>query len=251
MKKGCLYIFAVLFPIIAIAHENEVFTDSITGVRLLFPKGARIEIRGGFQKAKVDLATSYLSIYSVKSPDGKQFAWNQINEFDKGDKYGTLLRSEKFSEKVDGRVRYYQTHGTRDYISCVTLIRGKNYAFYMLETAYQEENLQTPALLQTADFPHAQAPLSGGAYWIVWIVFGLLVLFPLIFFPWLKKLSDKTFLIFAICEITSFCLWSVFMLHFGWPTLLMAGAPLGGFLLVYSTDSWWDAISKFFENISN
>ena len=121
----------------------------------------------------------------------------------------------------------------------------------MLETAYQEENLQTPVLLQTADFPHAPAPLHGVAYWIAWIVFGLLLLFPIIFFPGLKKLSDKALLIFAICEITTFCLWSVFILDLGWPTLLMAGAPFGGFLLVSLTDSWWDAICKFFENISN
>ena len=251
MKRSLAFTLVVFASVYIFAQGSIIFMDSITGARLYFPEGSKIEESKGFKKAEVDLGTSYLSIYSVMSPDDKQFTWNQMNEFDKGNKYGTLISSEKVSEELDGWIRYYKSQGKRDYISCVTLIRGKKYAFYILETAYQEESLQTPVLLQTAEFPHAHAPLNGVAYWIAWIVFGLLLLFPIIFFPLLKKLSDKTFLILAICEITAFCLWCVFKLDLGWPTLLMAGAPLGGFLLVSATDSWWDAISKFFENFSN
>lgn len=252
MKKSYIIsILIVLSSVVVLAQDNVVFTDSLTGVQLCFPQGTNVKKSNGFKRAEADLGTSYVSLYAMKSADGKQFSWSRINEFDRDDKFGSLLKSERVSDDVDGWVRYYQTRGKRkDYISCVTLIRGKEYAFYILETAYQQENLQTPIILQTAQFPKAPAPLTGISYLIVWIVAGALFLFPLIFFPWLKKLSNKVYLILAILEIAVFCIWCVTMMDFGWITILLAGGPFVGFLLVSLTDSWWEAIAKFFENLS-
>lgn len=220
----------------AYAQNPAEFTDSLTQVTLKLPEGCKVIRHQGFHKATVELEKSDIRIYSMRNDNGKQYTWDQVNSFDSKESYGELLKYERTSDKTDGWIRYYtnKTKQGRDYITCVVLVRGKDYAFYMTESAYKEEYLSIPYVLENASFPKstAKAKKSKVFTWFAWGVELFLLLFNLLFFNAIKKMKNATYWISFILILTGTVVWSIIFLNAGWSSILWG---------VMCAGSWWIA----------
>lgn len=114
-------------------HKELSVVDPVSKTEFHFEKAVVLDSSDTkFLKFTLELQNSYVYIYSMKSNDGEIFSWNRLNEFDAGNKYGTLIKREKIND-FDGWIRYYETqkNGVK-YINCVSIIRGKNMLYIYL-----------------------------------------------------------------------------------------------------------------------
>lgn len=252
MRSFLLTLCGALCLSLSIMAEQPVFVDSLTKVTLPLPEKSNVTRFASFKKAEVDLPKSYLFIYSMKNEKNEKFSWERINQFDEKEKYGTLLRSQRFNEQIEGWVRYYQTPDKKKpYISCVTLVRGDNYAFYMVEAAYNEADLLTLSILENAIFPHSKQLVPEKDHWILWVALLILFLLPILAFPLLKKLSDGAFWCIAILSVV-LAVVACFLLE-GWSWLMLFVPLIIGlvYLGVSCTDSWGELVKLVFKNIAD
>lgn len=255
MKKLFTTILLGLSVILGTYAQNHVtFRDSLTNVTLQFPEGTKITHQNGFHRATAVLEKTDVKIYSMKSDNGKQFTWDQVNNFDSKDAYGKMLRYERTEDKLDGWIRYYtnKTKQGREYVTCVVLVRGHDYAFYLTEAAYKEEFLSIPGILDSADFPKATSKTRTKQFnWFAWIVEAILTFFSVIFFKTTKKMSDTLLWIIGISTVAGATLWGVMVLNMGWSTLFVTIIAAASWGVTSGSESRWDAINVILKNIGD
>jgi hypothetical protein len=100
MRSFLLTLCGALCLSLSIMAEQPVFVDSLTKVTLPLPEKSNVTRFASFKKAEVDLPKSYLFIYSMKNEKNEKFSWERINQFDEKEKYGTLLRSQRFNQHM-------------------------------------------------------------------------------------------------------------------------------------------------------
>lgn len=252
MERKIIYILLLAVGIYAQDVMAYEYTDSLTGITLTLPEGAGIEHKQGFQRARVEFEKSYIDIYSMKSQNNTQFSWERVNSFDDNRKYGELARYERMPNGIDGWIRYYSAKDKRGrhYTTCVVLARGENYAFYMTESAYNEEELSIIDILETASFPtefNKKKSLVPG--WLAWTMYVLIVFSQVIFFPLFKKVPNRTYIVIAILTVIAALLWSAFILDMGWTSVLIAIGCAAFWGITYNCDSWKDAFEKIMNEI--
>lgn len=155
MKK--LYTVILLLLLAGIhASATVSFTDSITGVTLNLPDSVEITNTSStaYKKLEASLpAGGYLEVYSVVNPRNEPYTWEYINKFDKP--YGVPREKKKLSGNANGWMRIYdsKTDAGTPYVRCISLIRGGNYAFYIVENAWSTDRLISGGLVAGATFP--------------------------------------------------------------------------------------------------
>ena len=251
MKKLLLPLALLLIVISAAAQESKEYTDSLTGVKLSYSANYDITLMDGFQKAVISTPKTDINIYSKVSKKGKQFSWEEINEFDSKNAYGKLLRYDRTPNELDGWIRYYsnKTSKGRPYTACVILIRGKDYAFYMTEAAYDEADLLIVDMLQTAEFPKSKRE-SKTAKKRAWIILAILFAAPLALFKPLKQISEKAqiaLMIISMAAATLVFLFFTEMSLFGIYVTVLEFIP---WIAVISSSSFKDAFKNVYEGIT-
>lgn len=160
MKK---LVFALLFSIfvlnVSAQDSYPVFVDSLTGVSYIFPEGTRllppIDLKSDFAKQIAVTPDSYVFLLSKANKKKKPFTWEEINEYDSGNKFGKLLSYEKVENDLQGWIRYYEYSNDKKQrcISCVTLIRYNRYAIYMVEEGTNPDKFITKQVISSMQFP--------------------------------------------------------------------------------------------------
>lgn len=236
------------------AQNTVEFIDSLTKVTLQLPEGCKVIRHQGFHNATVELEKSDIKIYSMKSSNGQQYSWDQVNNFDSKDAYGKMLRYERTEDKLDGWIRYYtnKTKQGREFVTCVVLVRGHDYAFYLTEAAYKEEFLSIPGILDSADFPKATSKTRTKQFnWFAWIVEAILTFFSVIFFKTTKKMSDTLLWIIGISTVAGATLWGIMVLNMGWSTLFVTIIAAASWGVTSGSESRWDAINFILKHIGD
>ncbi len=254
MRRFVIYLtLTILLPLCANAQGYVEYKEDITNVVLQLPEQAVITRQEGFQKAKIELEKTTIFISSMKNEKGKQYSWDEVNNFDNKNRYGKLLHYERATGEIDGWVRYYadKTKRGTPFTTCVVLVRGKDYAFYMVESAYNEAELSIPKILQSASFPKATLKKNYVGKYRNYI--PLLYMFlPLILFHILKKLSQKTYLIVAILTLIGFLVLDLCIVHTSWGDLAVYMIiSIFAWWLTYDCKSWSDAFHKLSKIINN
>lgn len=252
MGRNILYILLLAVGISVQDVKAYEYTDSLTSITLTLPDSADIEHKQGFQRARIKLEKSDIDVYSMKSQNGTQFSWERVNSFDNNRKYGELVRYERMPNGIDGWIRYYSAKDKRgrQYTTCVVLLRGKNYAFYMTESVYNEEDLSITDILETASFPtEFKKKKILVPSWLAWTIYALLAFSQVIFFPLLKKVSKRTYIVIAIFAVIAALLWSVFILDKGWFAILIALGCAACWGITYNCNSWKEAFEKIMNAI--
>ena len=202
------------------AQENGTFKDDVSYATFPIPEKSKVKHHNGFHKATIELEKTNIEVYSMKNEEKKKYTWDQVNNFDANNKYGTLLKYERMPDNIDGWIRYYSAKTKRgeSYVTCVVLVRGNDYAFYMTESAYKESDLSITGILEKISFANAtmEKKKSNTYYWFVIIVTALLGGIPLIFFSAVKKIPEKKYIILAVIMTIIISLWSLIVAKFGW-----------------------------------
>lgn len=256
MRLKIIFLYVSFFIVLSIKGQNnekEVFTDSLTSVQLYFPKYTEFKNVSfkAFKKATAVLEKSYISIYSMKNPEGEQYSWIRINEFDDKDQYGHLIKSEKIKDVAEGWFRYYQneTKNGKTYITCVTLIRGNIYAFYLVETAYKEEFLSSKKVVTSSVFPNSKSPdrkRTNTMSDIDWGIFCIILLSGLCFWKVKSTMSDSIKLILVVL---SSAILVVYLIFYVWLTIwssIFLGFLNGAFWFICLFSKSW---SDFFNSL--
>ena len=254
MMRFILLPILLMFVCIGNALGSTEFIDTLTQISIKLPDNAKIERLNKFKKADITLEKSFLCVYSMKSQSHKQFTWNEVNNFDSKNAYGSMLKYERLGETIDGWIRYYsqKAKNGKDIINCIVLVRGKDFAFYITETAYNEQNLQLPQIVKEISFDNAKKKkaLSKERQRMGWIVGAFLFFINIIFFPILKRLSERTYIIIAVISIIAFLLWNLFVLNLGWEAPLIALGSAGCWAITFACDSWGEALRKILNAIN-
>lgn len=238
MKKLLLAIASLLIAALAYADGEVEYIDSLTNVKILYSESYEIEHMDGFQKAIIATPKTNIRIYSRISDDGKQMDWEEVNKFDSGNSYGSLLRYERAPNEIDGWIRYCANKdgNGRPYTTCVILIRGHNYAFYMTESAYDEEDLTIPAIMETAEFPKAKRE-SESKEKTGWILLVALTVAPLIFFKPLKKMPETAVIILGVIATIAETLIYLFFIHMHIEVLYLSMITFTIWLIILGSNS--------------
>lgn len=209
-----------------------------------------------FLKYTIELPNSYIDIYSMKNNNSESFSWDRLNEFDAGNKYGTLKKKEKLTN-IDGWIRYYeaQNKGIK-YINCISIIRGKKYAVFLSERAFNIEQLSTPELIKNTKFKKAgrasvrsrRVPASFE------VVFWILMILSLVIFSILHvnlKISPKIIFIFGGILLVAACVCSYVL--FAYPIAGIIGLFIiyGISLIFVGMSDSWEEIIKYLGEILN
>jgi len=226
MKHIVSVIFWLLIFFGTLAQSTDtavVFYDSLTETRLVLPSDAELSVNPeyGFRKFTANLPKSTLSLYSMKNPEGEPYSWAVINEFDKNNKYGTFLETEKITrEDLEGWHRYYQQKDKNGklYVNCVTLIRGTDYAVCLWESAWTKDQMVSRQIVTLSSF----RVKSGWKRWaeknetmLICVFWGMLIL-PILLFFFRKYIKGLLLHIFCI-----------------------VGSVIGGFSISMTTNSLW------------
>lgn len=254
-----LFLFFIGLSCMVQANRQVVFIDSLTASKFYFPLNTKITDISyvSFKKCVAVLQKSDIYIYSMKNPEGEQYSWTRINEFDKNKQYGSLIRTEKIGNMLDGWYRYYQnkTKNGKEYITCVTLIRGNVYAIYLVESAYNEGDLRSKEVVAASVFSkggkgNRRKEPKGSE----WLIIGVANLVALCFWKLRSKLKNRlkiilisisgtilfVYLVYiAWLEVWPFSIGSVFFNVVFWSTCLYAK----------SWDDFWNRLEKFFSNM--
>lgn len=237
------------------AQEAAMFRDNVSNVTFPVPEKSKIEHHSGFHKATIELEKTNIDVYSMKNDDKKKYSWDQVNTFDANNKYGSLLKYEKMPNDIDGWIRYYtgKTKNGHNYVTCVVLVRGKDYAFYMTESAYKETDLSMTGILEQISFANAtvEKKKSKAYYWFVIIVTAVLGGISLIFFHSVKKMQEKKYITLAVIMTIITALWSYFAVDLGWGLTILVAIFTGVcWALVRMSKSRSEAFNKLMDEIS-
>lgn len=134
---------------------DSLFVDSITGVTLRLDAPSlitNIDPTGYKKCAIITSSASVIGVYSVVNPRNEPYTWKKLNEFDSS--YGTPRSKQRLND-VDGWMRLYDTKSSdgTPLVRLVTLVRAKNYAFYLDEVALADSLLRTPDIVPASTFP--------------------------------------------------------------------------------------------------
>lgn len=231
MKRVLLTAILVSLAFCTYAQKVNEYTDSLTKVKLYFPAEVKIEKMVGFKKAEIETEKTIINIYSMLNQKGQKYTWDEVNDFDSQNAYGEIIRYERAPEELDGWIRYYRdkTKKGTPFTTCVILIRGNDYAFYMTESAYDEADLSIVEVLQTAEFPKrikASTPFK----LFKWTFALILIILPFLFFKKVKRLKNNIFWRVAIVNMA--CTSGFY--------ILTTGVDWGAFFaLVFSGAAWY------------
>lgn len=255
----CFLIFIDL-PSQGQTNEYKIFTDSLTTVQLHFPSSTRFENTShiSFRKGIAVLENSNISIYSMKNPNGEQYSWSRINEFTQNSQYGSHIRDEKINNTAEGWFRYYKnkTNKGKDYVTCVTLIRGNIYAIYLVESAYKESDLKSKDVVALSSFPESKVyhrtrkkSLSNNDL----IIIGIIILSGFCFWKFKHKMNKIWKIILIV--ISSFSI-VFYLIFFAWLTILPSigigvinAVFWGACLYSNSWSEFWQKIEVIFKNM--
>lgn len=246
IKKVLLTIAIMSLAFGAYAQKTNVYIDSLTNVTLNFPSEVQIEKKSGFKQAEIETEKTIINVYSMANKKKRdQYTWDEVNNFDSDKTYGELIRYERAPRKLDGWIRYYssKTKKGTPYTTCVVLIRGNNYAFYLTEAAYDEADLTIASLVENAEFPKSRR-VSKKEEKIRIAILILMMILPFFFFKPLKKIKESIF--WTICIIWILCCTGFYMFGISFDLnalyiFIFSGAV---WLAIYTGDSWHDALSK-------
>ena len=160
MKKFFIALLCTIFALNVFGQDSyPVFVDSLTGVSYIFPKGTKLlpptDLKSDFAKQIAVTPESYLFLLSKANKKKKPFTWEEINEYDSGNKFGKMLSYEKVGNDLQGWIRYYEYTNNKKQkcISCVTLIRYNRYAIYMVEEGANPDKFITKQVISSMQFP--------------------------------------------------------------------------------------------------
>lgn len=259
MKFVTTLFFFIGFSCMAQANRQVVFTDSLTASKFYFPLNTKLTDISyvSFKKCVAVLQKSDICLYSMKNPEGEQYSWTRINEFDKNERYGSLIRTEKIGNMLDGWYRYYQnkTKTGKGYITCVTLIRGNVYAVYLVESAYKEEDLKSKEVVAASVFSkvkknNRRKEPKGSE----WFVIGAINLVALCFWKLRSKLNDCLKII--LISVSGAVLF-VYLVYIAWLEVwpFSIGSVLfnvvfwSACLYAKSWDDFWNRLEQVFSNM--
>lgn len=255
MKK---IIFSLTFLVICISSyaDNVIYIDSLTGSKIIFPAGSTLKPseKSGFYKCSVSLSKSDISVYSMKNIDGKQYTWNTINKFDENDKYGTFINTEKIEDlDIEGWQRFYlrEAKDGESYFNCVTALRGRNYAVYLLESAYNKEDMQSLSIVKCSTFVGStKTKRNIQKYLYYWFAIALIsIVIPFLLYPIRKRIKGKLkwslIFFFTIVGTIATGLWFTN----GWICILAVLIFLLVWYVVLSAENWTDIWNHIFKNI--
>ncbi len=132
---------------------NIEFKDPVSGVVFNIDNAIiNDSSRYDYRKALIYTKNTAISIWSAPNPEKKPFSWKKINEFDSNNRFGTITFQEKM-KNAEGWIRYYNfiDKKNKQWAYCVALIRGNNYALYLVESALKADQLTIPQLLENTD----------------------------------------------------------------------------------------------------
>lgn len=257
MKKTVL-VFILLTTCINGFAENEqiLFSDSLTGAQIAFPANAVLKLseKAGFYKCTATLPNSLVSVYSMKNIDGEPYSWVVINKFDDNDKYGTFINTEKIEGlDVEGWRRYYdqQDKYGKKYINCVTALRGKDYAIYLLESAYKKEDLQSAAIVEASTYAGStKSERAIQQYKDIWLAITIIAfVLPFLLYPVRKKLSDPVKLtlgiVFSVLAIVSAWLFTTSI----WAIVIALLIYPAVWYCILTAENWTDVYNNVIKNI--
>lgn len=208
MKKAIL-LFVLFFLSTVTQAKPILFHDSVTNVQIFIPDSCKTKFfkSSEFRKFYAEWAHNALSYYSMKDPKGKLISWQRINNFDNNGKFGRYLGTEKIEGTgLEGWYRYYEH---KNFINCITILRGKDYVCYLYETAPSKKELIMPTIIKQSSFvekpkwrkllDYAKLNYAENAFYLFW---GALLFMVLFFF--IKKYIGKfSKTIVGICLITT------------------------------------------------
>ena len=236
------------------AQENGTFKDDVSYATFPIPEKSKVKHHNGFHKATIELEKTNIEVYSMKNEEKKKYTWDQVNNFDANNKYGTLLKYERMPDNIDGWIRYYSAKTKRgeSYVTCVVLVRGNDYAFYMTESAYKESDLSITGILEKISFANAtmEKKKSKAYNWFIIIVAVALGGISLIFFTSVKKMTEKKYTILAVIMTIATSLWCYFVLKTGWVSTIFVAIFSGAcWILVRMCNSRREAFDKLMNEI--
>ncbi len=216
-----LFLLLISLSSMGQTKDSVCYTDSLTNVQIYFPSGTILQDISNrtFRKCIAVMEKSDISVYSMKSSNGKQYSWSRINEFDQNSRYGTLVHSRKIKNAAEGWHRYYtnKTKKGREYITCVTLIRGDRYAVYMVESAFNQNDLNSEEVTSLSTFPIKTKKSNARTNQLLlknWIVVGIIMLFGLCFWKWREKMSDTLKLILICLATLAMLIYLLFIVRY-------------------------------------
>lgn len=241
------------------ANRQVVFTDSLTASKFYFPLNTKLTDISyiSFKKCVAVLQKSDICIYTMKNPEGEQYSWTRINEFDKNERYGSLIRTEKIGDMLDGWFRYYQnkTKKGKEFITCVTLIRGNVYAVYLVESAYKEEDLKSKEVVTASVFSKVKKSYRRKEpRGCEWLVIGVINLVALCFWKLRSKLNNRLKIILISISSAVLFVYSVFIAWLEiWPfsigIVLFDVVFWSACLYAKSWDDFWNRLEQVFGNM--
>lgn len=237
--------------------ENIEFKEPVSGTVFNIDNAVLKESsRYDYKKAMIYTENTAISIWSVPNPENKPFAWKKINEFDSNNRFGVMTFQEKL-ENAEGWLRYfnYTEKDNKHYVYCVALIRGNTYALYVVESAFNAEQLTIPQLIKNTHFDeidkraaNEDKPLST-VFWLVVLAGAVLAGLAKLLF----RKNDSAFLICGIITlmgVTATLYWGLYC-SLG-TSLLWLFLLLCFWFGVWAANSWTDFynfIVKALENV--
>jgi len=252
-KASLLFIIMFLAALSAFAQakENVVFQDSLTGSAVVFPPKTKLEYSKGatFLRGKAIMKSADVYIYAMKSQKDIQYTWEEINKFDEN-KYGEFLNSDPIGNDIDGWFRYYKNKDkTSDFYTCIALIRGHNYAIYLVESSRKMEALSLVNIVTESSFPHAaknekaRIIRKSDSDLKLWIIAGVFALLAVCCIPLKKKESCLLWCIIIIGLPAAFYLVSTLYFFYSWGAPVVPAIVVGVIaVIVWSCSSWKDVL---------
>ena len=246
---------------VCIGQSAVVFKDSITNVTLSFPDDVTLSDISNVKYKKCDAEASngnFISVYSVSSTKNQAYGWDYLKKFDEN--FGDFISEEKF--EVAGLEALRRKHvakqdGGKELITLVTLIRGGNYAMYLVENTFSERSLLTPGIIENSSFPKRNVENRGKRHTTeptLYLTVFMVLITVLCFLLWYKrhKLSDRVKLLIIIgmpCISFPVMYWLLYYtLFYSIGSAIFDGILFYWVLYSKTADEVWDKIDKTFSD---
>ena len=262
MKKQLLLFCFLIVELCGMAQSTNsiiVYKDSITGTCIVLPKDANIEEfnKSAFHKFTAILPNSMLSFYSMKNDKDEPFSWETINKFDKDNRLGKYIDTEKIARQdVEGWHRFYENKSKsgKTYEACVTVIRGKDYAVYLFETAWARDKMVSKQVLAQSTFEIQiwWKRMAKENYMLLMTILGITAVLPFILFPIRKRIDG--ILLHVLCigfSIIGGCALALAITSL-WTVLIWIPIGLLLWYVILTADSWtdvWNLFVQFYNNL--